>query len=138
MSLDLESIARDYGRVVSSVCGRMIRDPEAAEDAAQEIWLEITKSLPSFRGDSKLSTWICTIARRHVLAFARGERTYSMRFIRGYFHGEGGEPPVPPPNDAEKPAWVKRMCDKCLTGILHCLDVDTRLAYVLREVARVP
>lgn len=50
-----EEIARSYGPLVSSICRRMLRDPEAARDAAQEAWVQILKSLPSFRGEAKLS-----------------------------------------------------------------------------------
>lgn len=27
-------------------------------------------------------------------------------------------------------------CDKCVTGILHCLDNETRLTYILRDIAQ--
>jgi RNA polymerase sigma-70 factor (ECF subfamily) len=60
----LDDIAREYGKLVSSVCRRMIRDEEVAKEAAQQVWLEIVKSFPSFRGESKISTWIYAITRR--------------------------------------------------------------------------
>ncbi len=127
-----EEIARAYGPLVSSICRRMLRDPEAARDAAQEAWVEILKSLPSFRGEAKLSTWIFTIARRHLSRHARRDQVYSTRFLRDYFHGDA----LPAPEEREsRQAWVREMCDKCLTGILHCLDWESRLAYVFREIA---
>ena len=30
------------------------------------------------------------------------------------------------------------MCDKCLTGTLHCLDNESRLAYILRDINMLP
>jgi hypothetical protein len=39
-----EQIARTYGPLVSSVCRRMLRDPEAAREAAQEAWVQILSS----------------------------------------------------------------------------------------------
>ncbi len=42
---DLKQVALDYGRMVSSICTRMIFNPHIAEEAAQETWLEITRSL---------------------------------------------------------------------------------------------
>ena len=57
-NLSLDAIAREYGTMVSSICRRMITDQENARDAAQQVWVEISKSFPSFRGESKVSTWI--------------------------------------------------------------------------------
>ena len=28
------------------------------------------------------------------------------------------------------------MCDKCLTGMLHCLDNETRLLYIFKDITR--
>jgi RNA polymerase sigma-70 factor (ECF subfamily) len=30
------------------------------------------------------------------------------------------------------------MCDKCLTGILHCLNNESRIAYIFRDVVGLP
>ncbi len=128
-TLSPETLVTQYGRLVDAVCHRMIRDPEAARDAAQEAWAQVLKSLPSFRGRAKLSTWIFTIVRRA----ARREQVYSTRFLREHFHGD--TIPAPSEDPHMRGVWVRQMCDQCLTGILHCLDADARLAYVLREIA---
>lgn len=132
----LEQIIHNYGRMVSSICRRMIQDETVAEDAAQEVWLAVMKGLPTFRGQSKLSTWIYTITARVVVNFARKERQYSTRFLREYFHGETRS--LPQESGFDKGLWVKEMCDKCLTGMLHCLDNDSRLAYIFRDMAQLP
>jgi RNA polymerase sigma factor (sigma-70 family) len=129
----LDAIAYEYGKMVSSICRRMITDDDGARDAAQQVWAEIVKSFPSFRGDAKVSTWIYTITRRIAADFAKNEKTYSMRFVRDYFNGENVEPPVR--TDPDKELWVKEMCDKCVTAMLHCVDNETRLAHIFRDVA---
>ncbi len=132
-TLSLEVIARDYGRMVSSVCRRMITDEELARDAAQQVWVEITKSFPSFRGESKVSTWIYTITRRIAADVAKNEKTYSMRFVRSYFEMGDIEPPAR--IDLDKDLWVRQTCDRCVTALLHCVDNETRLAHIFRDVA---
>ena len=134
--MTIENIITDYGKMVSSICRRMIRDEETARDAAQEVWLEIIKSLPTYRGEAKLSTWVYTVASRVVIKYAQKEKIYSTRFLRSFFHGVEIEPPVR--YDFEKQLWVREMCDKCLTGILHCLDNESRLTYVFRDIAEIP
>ena len=39
-------------------------------EAAQEVWLAVLEGLPGFRGESALSTWIYSIARRVVGRYA--------------------------------------------------------------------
>ena len=128
-----DQVAQKYGRLVASVCRRMTRDPELARDAAQEVWLEVVKALPSFRGDSSLATWIFQVTWRVSRRYAARERRYSVRFLRRYF--EQGEIPSPRNPDPDKVVWVKEMCDKCLAGTLQCIDPESRLDCILRDVA---
>ncbi len=131
--LTLDSIARDYGKMVSSICRRMIMDEDLARDAAQQVWAEITKSFPSFRGESKVSTWIYAITRRVAADFARNEKVYSMRFVRDYFNGADIDPPSRV--DLDRAIWVKQTCDRCVTAMLHCVDNESRLAHIFRDIA---
>ena len=32
---------------------------------------------------------------------------------------------------------MRQMCDQCLAGILHCLNNEARIAYILREITEV-
>jgi RNA polymerase sigma-70 factor, ECF subfamily len=42
-------------------------DPDLAEDIAQEVWIQIFRALPSYRGDSQFSTWAHRIAVNRTL-----------------------------------------------------------------------
>ena len=130
---DPGQIAIDYGRMVSAVCMRMIQNPTIAEEAAQETWLEITRSLKSFRGRSKISTWIYTITRRVVLRYAQKERQYSTKHLSSFFRADEPSPGFPD-ESKEYSQNIKEQCAKCLVGILHCLDNDSRLAYIMRDI----
>lgn len=135
-SVSADQLVYGYGSMVSAICGRMIQEEETAREAAQEIWLEVIKSLPSFQGRSKLSTWLYTIAYRMAIRYARKEQIYSRRFLRDYFRN--GERDFPDDGDIDEKIWVKEMCDKCLTGILHCLNNEARIAYIFRDIVRLP
>ncbi|MFC1490550.1 RNA polymerase sigma factor [Candidatus Latescibacterota bacterium] len=56
-----ETILNDYQDRVYNQAYRMLGNREDAEEATQDIFLSIHKSLGNFRGDSKLSTWIYRI-----------------------------------------------------------------------------
>ena len=128
-----EEITEEYRGLVSAISHRMIQNPEMAKDAAQEAWMEILKSLETFKGESKISTWIYAVASRVILRQAKNERVYSTRYLSEYFRN--GERESPFEQEVDKRRWVKEMCDKCLTGILHCLSNQDRLLYILYDIA---
>jgi RNA polymerase sigma-70 factor (ECF subfamily) len=51
-----------YRNRVINTCYRFLLVEEDAEDVSQEVFIEVYKSIKSFRSDSKLSTWILRIA----------------------------------------------------------------------------
>jgi RNA polymerase sigma-70 factor (ECF subfamily) len=55
-------LVRTYQRRVFSLILRMLGNPAEAEDLAQEVFVQVFKAIGTFRGESKLSTWIYRIA----------------------------------------------------------------------------
>jgi RNA polymerase sigma-70 factor (ECF subfamily) len=56
------TLVERYQRLVSHVVFRMILNDTDREDVCQEIFLKVYENLPTFRFDSKISTWIAKIA----------------------------------------------------------------------------
>jgi RNA polymerase sigma-70 factor (ECF subfamily) len=79
---DLEAynrlMSRYYG-VTYGLAYRILLNREAAEDAAQEIFLKAWRSLRGFRGAAKFSTWLRAIAVRHCMDAARKRRDEGLR-----------------------------------------------------------
>ncbi|MDP5105707.1 MAG: sigma-70 family RNA polymerase sigma factor, partial [Polaribacter sp.] len=65
----------DYQQKVFGTCISFVPNREDAEDIAQEVFLEVFKSISNFKGDSKLSTWIYRIATNKSLEFIRKKNT---------------------------------------------------------------
>src|SRR5688500_2307062 len=68
-------IVRRYQDRVFTLCLRWMGDRELAEDVAQDVFLALFKSLPSFRGDSQLSTWVFRVVINHC----KNRRLYRKR-----------------------------------------------------------
>ena len=49
-------------------------DHDTAEDIAQEVWIQIFRALPSYRGDSQFATWAHRIAVNRTLNALRRTR----------------------------------------------------------------
>jgi RNA polymerase sigma-70 factor (ECF subfamily) len=56
-----------YQDKVYRLCCALLRDPSAAEDAAQESLVRIWKAIGSYDGRASLSTWIYAITRNRCL-----------------------------------------------------------------------
>lgn len=68
-----EELFGRYTRKVAGWCLRIAGSPEEAQDIAQEVFLLVHERLESFRGESRFSTWLYTVARRVALNRARSE-----------------------------------------------------------------
>ena len=49
-------------------------DPDVAADIAQEVWIQIFRALPEYRGDAQFSTWAHRIAVNRTLNALRSRR----------------------------------------------------------------
>jgi RNA polymerase sigma-70 factor (ECF subfamily) len=59
---------------VDAVVRRLVGDPDQAEDIAQEVWIQIFRALPTYRGESQFSTWAHRIAVNRTLNALRKVR----------------------------------------------------------------
>ena len=71
MAEDFRTILTTYQDRVYNQAYRMLGNAEDAEEATQDIFLKIYKSLEEFRGESALSTWIYRIARNESINAVR-------------------------------------------------------------------
>ena len=55
-------LVESYQHQVYNTCLGLLQNSEEAEEIAQDVFIEVYKSIDSFRGDSKLSTWLYRVA----------------------------------------------------------------------------
>jgi RNA polymerase sigma factor (sigma-70 family) len=113
---------------------RMLGDRTLAEDATQECLLRVVTHLSQFRSEAKFGTWATRIAVNAILDFkdgvARSARLGFDDFAAGL--ATGREPSaLERPEDALLLKELKTLCGRAL---LHCLDGDHRVAFVLGEI----
>ncbi len=60
-----------YQNIVFSLALRILKNREEAEEMAQEAFIRAFRSLESFRGNSRFSTWLYTIAYNSCLSQVR-------------------------------------------------------------------
>ncbi|MBP1933167.1 RNA polymerase sigma factor [Ammoniphilus resinae] len=70
-----EKLFEDNFRPIYQYVYYMIGNKADAEDITQEVFMKVASSYDKFRGESSVSTWIYTIARRTVVDFIRQKKT---------------------------------------------------------------
>lgn len=64
-------IVDKYKDLVYTLCIKMLSSEEDAEEAAQDVFVKVYKSINSFRGNSKFSTWIYRITYNQCISYIR-------------------------------------------------------------------
>lgn len=59
----MEQLYEDHFQTVYKYLYSLTRNKERSEDLTQETFYEAMKSYKNFRGESKVSTWLCQIAK---------------------------------------------------------------------------
>lgn len=120
---------------------RMLGNFADAEDATQEILVKITTGLSSFERRASIRTWAFRVAVNHLRdASASRRRTAAESFEAVAEQLEGGialTPDYRGQTTSADPALeleAREIGLHCTQGILMCLDIDQRAAYVLSEV----
>ena len=81
------SLVAEHQEMVINTCYRFVFNREDAEDLAQDVFIEVYRSLEQFREEAKLSTWIYRIAVTksldHLRRLKRKKRFSSLKRVIG-------------------------------------------------------
>lgn len=83
---DFVQVIQQHQGMINSICRFYYVDDEDVKDARQDIILQLWKSFPTFRGDSKLSTWIYRVALNTIIAKVKSERKNASNEPLSEFH----------------------------------------------------
>ena len=70
----LHAIWVQHAPHIDAVVRRLVGDPDMAADIAQDVWIQIFRALPTYRGDSQFGTWAHRIAVNRTLNALRKVR----------------------------------------------------------------
>jgi RNA polymerase sigma-70 factor (ECF subfamily) len=71
----LNELVREHGGYVMSCLRYWMPGDPAAKDVYQEVWLAVTRSFHTFRGDCKPRTWLFTITLRAMILARKHQRS---------------------------------------------------------------
>jgi len=131
----LEVLMRRHNRTLYRTARAILRDDAEAEDAVQEAYLRAYRALDSFRGESKLSTWLVRIAANEAL-MRRRRKVRSAEVIAvdaAVVPDELVSDTMPHPADPERDTLRAEM-RKILEARIDALPESYRAVFVLRAL----
>jgi RNA polymerase sigma-70 factor, ECF subfamily len=120
------AIYEEHFDLVWRLLSRLGVRPSDLDDAVQEVFLALHHSLPRFRGDSSLKTWIVGIALRVAAANFRRRRNRDS--------GSGSESELVDPNPDPFEAMARTEAVRTLYAVLDELDAEKREVLVLVDI----
>jgi len=106
-----------HKRRVYSLCLRMMKDPTAAEDLAQDAFLQLFRKISSFRGDSAFTTWLHRMTVNTVLMHLRKKKLPSISLDE-----------VMEPHDDDSPRMEFGSLDPSLAGAIDRVTLERVVA----------
>ena len=84
--LAFKSLVANYQDLVYNTALGVVQNSEDAEDVAQEVFIQVFRSIDQFKGDARLSTWIYRITTTKALDHIRSrKRKKRFAFITSLF-----------------------------------------------------
>jgi RNA polymerase sigma-70 factor (ECF subfamily) len=134
-------LVEKYHVKVIRTCTGFVHSSADAEDIAQEVFIEVFRSVKKFRGDSELSTWVYRIAvnkslnflrssgRRKIFSFFTGDSEKNEQLITNIEAGIENNPDAPINRNDQAMA---------LETALASLPLNQRTAFVLNKYEEMP
>lgn len=129
-----EELVRTYGKRLHAVVGRYVRPLDRVEDALQDVWMSVHRSIATFDERSTLTTWLHRVAVNAALMILRTERRRPTVRLED-LTPEGGEAAVrrPPARtvcdeimDAEDVARLRSLVSEHLIVAFHVAGHTSR------------
>lgn len=76
-----QTLYQTYIGQVYGLCFRLTSDQGLAEDAAQEVFIQLWRKIGNFKGDSKFSTWLHTVTSNITISYLRKQRGWWQRMF---------------------------------------------------------
>jgi RNA polymerase sigma-70 factor, ECF subfamily len=133
-------VVQSHSDRVYNLVLRLVGSPAEAEDIAQEVFVTVFKSIDSYRGEAKLSTWILRIAANHAknrIKYLSRRRTSGQELRDGSDATEmadEGKAPAQSHFDAPDVVFEAAEMERMMQHAIAQLDEEQRLLVVLRDV----
>lgn len=140
----MDGFTEDFKAIHDSYRPRILRylkrlvGPGEAEDLTQEVFVRVSRGLPDFKGDSKLSTWIYRIATNVATDRLRLKSFKDTQSGKANPHHEGPINDVDTLLDTKSPSLVRQLMreemSSCIHDYINTLPENYRAVVIMSDI----
>ena len=134
-----EDIVRTFQGPIFNLAYRMVNNRDDAADAAQEIFVKLFRKIRQFRGNSKFSTWLFSLAAntcRSRLRRLRRIASFEVRHVDEEYETDEGSRSMDLADPADDPVRTLERTEMQhgIESAITELPPDARMIVVLRDL----
>jgi len=132
---DFDEIYKEYRPKIKRYMARLTGEHEA-EDLTQEVFVKVSRSLPGFKGESSLSTWIYKIATNTAMDRLKSP-AYRQAGLETHVEEGLADDGVAALHDETPPVdsrLVKEQMSDCIRDVVDGLSPEYRTVIALSEI----
>jgi len=115
----------------------MTGDKDDASDITQDTFIQGFNSLDKFKGESQIYTWLYKIAKNKCLRHLAKRNKTTFLSLQELID-KTSSPVSDEISETEKMNYISQVKDGCLSGLLRCLSLQQRLAFILTILLDLP
>lgn len=132
-----QQLVEKYQHLVFNTALGVVQNTEDAEDVAQEVFIQVFKSIGHFKAEAKLSTWLYRITTTRALDLLRARKS-KKRFglLKRFWDNGNGEEPTVDFKDFNHPGIAlekKEEAGKLFKAIAK-LPENQKVAFILHKL----
>lgn len=134
-----EAIMRMHNRLLFRTARSLLRNDADSEEAVQDAYLKAWRSLPAFRGDARLSTWLVRIVMNEALSRLRRRKALVVPFSALPVDGEAAQEQVEmeqrdPPQQDPGHMILRRQMRRIVESHIDRLPEPFRIVFIFRAL----
>jgi len=129
-----------HSEKIIALAWRLVGQREIAEEIAQEAFLRLYRSLPGFRGESRIGTWLYRTVSRLAIDHLRREKLRRKFFFSRSENSEQPDPLDLVADDRASPQeqLLAREAGRRMQQVLEKLPARQKTVFVLRHMEGMP
>ncbi|MCS5577449.1 MAG: RNA polymerase sigma factor [Alteromonas macleodii] len=117
------SLYDEYIGRVYALCYRLTGEKGMAEDASQEVFIQLWKKLGNFDGQSQFSTWLHSVTANITISYMRKQKGWVQRMFNLESSGINEMPAEENSTDVDLEALVIRLPERArMVFVLHAIE----------------
>lgn len=132
-----ELLYKKYRKSIVNLAFRMTGNMDDANDIAHDTFIQAFKNFDKFKGESNIYTWLYRIAINNCLVFLKHKKKSNFTMLEKLID-TASSPVSEELTEKEKSAYITQVKDGCLSGLLRCLSLQQRVAFILAVLLDVP